>query len=55
MIFFTQASVVQRVDSAIHRINLCPVDSPISLPSTNLLDSDLSGGERYPTLEQPGA
>ena len=53
--FFTHASVVQRLDSAIHRVNLYPVDSPLSLPSTYLLDSDLSGGERYPTFEQPGA
>ena len=36
------ASVVQRLDSAIHRINLYPVDSAISLPNTYPLDSDLS-------------
>ena len=38
-----QASVVQRLDSAIHRINLYPVDSAISFPNYPL-DSDLSGG-----------
>ena len=38
------ASVVQRLDSAIHRINLYPVDSAISLPNTYPLDSDLLGG-----------
>ena len=38
------ASVVQRLDSAIHRINLYSVDSAISFPNTYPLDSDLSGG-----------
>ena len=38
------ASVVQRLDSAIHRINHYPVDSAISFPNTYPLDSDLSGG-----------
>ena len=38
------ASVVQRLDSAIHRINLYPVDSAISFPNTYPLDSDLSSG-----------
>ena len=49
------ASVAQRLDSAIHRINLYPVDSVIiakkvlerliiSLSSTYPVDSDLSGG-----------
>ena len=40
-----QASVVQRLDSAIHRINLYPVDSStISFPITYPVDSDLSVG-----------
>ena len=39
-----QASVVQKVDSAIHRINLYPLDSAIGFPNTYPLDSDLSGG-----------
>ena len=39
-----QAPVVQRLDSAIHRINPYPVDSAISFPNTYPLDSDLSGG-----------
>ena len=38
------ASVVQRLDSAIHRINLHAVDSAIIFPNTYPLDSDLSGG-----------
>ena len=38
------APVVQKVDSAIHWINLYPVDNAISFPNTNSLDSDLSGG-----------
>ena len=39
-----QAPVVQRVDSAIHRIKIYPVDNAIGFPNTYLLDSDLSGG-----------
>ena len=39
-----QAPVVQKVDSAIQWINLCPVDSAIGFPNTYPLDSDLSGG-----------
>ena len=38
------ALVVQTSGSAIHRINIYPVDSAISFPNTYLLDSDLSGG-----------
>ena len=38
------ASVVQKVDDAIHRINLYPVDSAIGFPNTCPLDRDLSGG-----------
>ena len=41
---FTQAPVVQKLDSAIHRINLYPVDNAIGFPNTYPLDSDLSGG-----------
>ena len=48
------ALVVQRLDSAIHRINHYPVDSAISFPNTYPLDSDLSGGQHYRTFEQPG-
>ena len=40
----TQASVVQRVDNAIHRINHYPVDSLVCFSNTYPLDSDLSGG-----------
>ena len=40
-----QAPVVQKVDSAIHRINLYPVDSAIiGFPNTYPRDDDLSNG-----------
>ena len=39
-----QAPVVQKVDNAIHRINLYPLDSAIGFNNTYPLDSDLSGG-----------
>ena len=39
-----QAPVVQKVDSAIQRINHYPVDSTIGFPNTYPLDSDLSSG-----------
>ena len=42
--FISQAPVVQKVDSAIQRINLYPVDNAIGFPNTYPLDSDLSGG-----------
>ena len=38
------APVVQKLDSAIHRINHYPVDNAIGFPDTYPLDSDLSGG-----------
>ena len=38
------APVVQKLDSAIHRINLYAVDNAIGFPNTYPLDSDLSGG-----------
>ena len=41
---FDQAPVVQKLDSAIHRINLYPVDNAIGFPNTYPLDSDLSSG-----------
>ena len=47
-------SVVQKVDGAIHWINLYPLNSAIGFPSTYRLDSDLSGGKRYPAFEQQG-
>ena len=40
-------------DSAIHGINHYPADNAISFRNTHPLDSVLSGGERYPTFEQP--
>ena len=36
--------VVQKVDNAIHWINLYPMDSAIGFPNTYRPDSDLSGG-----------
>ena len=41
---FDLAPVVQKVDSAIHRINLYSLDSAIGFPNTYPLDGDLSGG-----------
>ena len=38
------APVIQKVDSAIQRINHYPVDNAISFCITNPLVSDLSGG-----------
>ena len=38
------APVVQKVDSAIHRISLYPVADAISFHITYPFDSDLSGG-----------
>ena len=46
-VFCLQTPVVQKVDSAIHRINLYPLDSAIGFPNTYLiypLDSDFPGG-----------
>ena len=40
----TSAPVVQKVDNAIHRINLYPLDSAIGFPNNYLLDSDVSSG-----------
>ena len=37
------ASVVQKVDNAIHRINHYPLDSAIGFAMTYPMDSDLSG------------
>ena len=48
------ASLVQKVDSAIHWINHHPVENAVSCHNTYPLNSDLSGGQRYPTFEQPG-
>ena len=48
-----QLSSVKRLDSAIHRIKLYPVDVAISFLNTYPLDSDLSSGLRSPTFEQP--
>ena len=44
ILYIFQDQVVQTSDSAIHRINLYPVDSAIGFHNTYPLDSDLSGG-----------
>ena len=36
--------VIQNVDSAVHQINLYPLDNAIGLPNIHPLDSDLPGG-----------
>ena len=54
VIIILQASVVQRLDNPIHRINHYPVDSVVCFVTTYPLDSDLSGGQRYPAFEQLG-
>jgi len=41
---FDLAPVVQKVDSAIHWINFCPVDNNLGFPNTYPLDNDLSSG-----------
>jgi len=48
------APVVQKVDNAIHWINLYPLNGAIGFPNTYPLDSGFSGGWRYPTFEQTG-
>ena len=45
-----QAPVVQTLDSAIHWINHYPRDNSIGFASVYPLDSDLSGGQRYPSF-----
>ena len=49
-----QAPVAKKVHSAIHWINLYPVDNATGFPNTYPLDSDLSGGKRYSGFEHPG-
>ena len=44
MVIYFVALVVQKADSAIHRINLYQLDSAIGSPNIYPLDSDLSGG-----------
>ena len=42
------------MDSAIHRINLYPLESTIRFPNTYPPDRDFSAGYGYPSFEQPG-
>ena len=44
--------VVQKMDSAIDRINHHPPDSAINFPNIYPLDSDFSSGLRYAPFEQ---
>ena len=53
LLFIVLAPVVQKLDNAIHRINLYPLDSAIGFPNTYPLDTDLSAGWLYPSFEQP--
>ena len=48
------APVIQKVDNAIHWINIYPVASAIGFPYAYSLNSDLSGRKSFPTLEQLG-
>ena len=41
--FNSRLQLFKKVDSAIHRINLYPVDSVIGFPNTYPLDGDLFG------------
>ena len=51
-----QAPVAQKMDSAIHRINLSPVEKPIGETNcTPSLDRGLSCGYHQPSFEQLGS
>ena len=54
MVLVLQAPVVRRLDNAIHRINRYPADSVVCFVNIYPLDSDLYGGQCYPSFEQPG-
>ena len=47
-----KAPVFQKVNNAIHRINLYPLVSTIGVLNTYALESDLSGGQRHSAFEQ---
>ena len=49
-----QVQVVQKVDNAIHWINLYSLNSAIGFANTYLLDSYLSCVKRFPVVEQTG-
>ena len=48
------APVVQRVDSAIHWINVYPLDNAIDFPNSYLLDIDYPLDSAIQPIEQPG-
>ena len=60
MYVIVQASVVRKIDSPIHFINLYPMESApmdsaiIGFPNTYPPDRDLSDGQLYPAFEQQG-
>ena len=49
---FRSKSVVGKAEDAIHWINVYPADEAIGFLSAYQLDSDLSGRQRSPTLQQ---
>ena len=49
-----QALVIQKVDNAIHWINLYPVDKAVGIHNTYPLDNDLSGLLCHRKFEQLG-
>ena len=52
--YIEQAPAVQKLDNAIQRTNLYPVDSEIGFAHSYPSHSDLFGGQRCPSFEQPG-
>ena len=48
------APIFQKVNNALHWINLYPVVNAIGFPNTYPMDSDFSVGLSYPTFEQLG-
>ena len=49
---YTQAPVVQTMDSAVHRLNHYPADKHYQNQLIYPVDGDLSSGWRYPAFEQ---
>ena len=54
LLFSWLAQVVQKVNSAIHRINHYPAEKYYGNQLRQPMYGDLSGGQRYPTYEQLG-
>lgn len=49
-LYILQVRAVQSVDNAVHQINDFPVESVVGVVNTYRLNSDLFGGQRYPSL-----